>query len=121
MHGHASLRFDASIARLHTGGIIHRDLTTANFLVGNNAQVYIVDLNRARRLDDPSSQMRLGDLARLNFATGDDLETALASAFFEEYGSGGGYDWFPAYRGARDRLLTRKARKRWWRSLIGRK
>ncbi|MEE9466398.1 MAG: lipopolysaccharide kinase InaA family protein, partial [Candidatus Neomarinimicrobiota bacterium] len=86
-----------SIARLHTGGIIHRDLTTANFLVGDNAQVYIVDLNRARRLGRLSRQIRLEDLARLNFATGDDLETELTTAFFEEYGSGGDYDWIAAY------------------------
>lgn len=110
-----------SIARLHAGGIIHRDLTTANFLVDDNAQVYIVDLNRARRLGRLSRPVRLGDLARLNFAAADDLEMELATAFFKEYGSGGDYDWFPAYREARERLITRKARKRWWRELIGRK
>ncbi len=112
-----------SIARLHGGCILHRDLTTANLLVTSSAEVYIVDLNRAQQVDRLSRHKRLQDLARLNFHTGDDLESRLVEAFFHEYSSTStsASDWVSAYRQARGRLLNRKARKRRLRQLLGRK
>ncbi len=112
-----------SIARLHSGSVLHRDLTTANFLVTSNAEVYLVDLNRAQQVDRMSRRQRLQDLARLNFHTGDDLESRLVEAFFGEYSSTdtAATDWVADYRRARGRLLNRKARKRRLRQLLGRK
>ncbi len=112
-----------SIARLHSGCILHRDLTTANLLVTSSAEVYIVDLNRAQQVGRLSRRKRLQDLARLNFSTGDDREARLIDAFFEEYSAGdtSGFDWAQAYRQAREHLINRKVRKRRLRQLIGRK
>ncbi len=108
-----------SIARLHSGCIVHRDLTTANLLVTDSAEVYLVDLNRAQQVGRLSRHRRLQDLARLNFHTGDD--SRLVEAFFGEYRSTGSAasDWVADYKQARDRLLNRKARKRRLRQLLG--
>ncbi|MCH7938359.1 MAG: protein kinase [Candidatus Marinimicrobia bacterium] len=110
-----------SIARLHAGHILHRDLTTANLLVTATAEVYIIDLNRGQQVDRLSRHRRLQDLARLNFHTGDDLESQLVAAFFGEYSSGdrAAADWVSDYRQARGRLLNRKAGKRRLRQLLG--
>ncbi len=112
-----------SIARLHSGSILHRDLTTANLLVTSDAEVYIVDLNRAQQVDRLSRRQQVQDLARLNFHSGDDLESRLVEAFFDEYcePDTAASDWVSDYRQARGRLLSRKARKRRLRQLLGRK
>ncbi len=110
-----------SIARLHAGHILHRDLTTANLLVTDTAEVYIIDLNRGQQVDRLSRHRRLQDLARLNFHTGDDLESQLVAAFFGEYSSdeSAAADWASDYEQARVRLLNRKAGKRRLRQLLG--
>lgn len=112
-----------SIAGLHGGCILHRDLTTANLLVTASTEVYLVDLNRAQQVDRLSRRQRLQDLARLNFHSGDDLESLLVEAFFDEYcePDSAASDWVSDYRQARGRLLSRKARKRRLRQLLGRK
>ncbi|MFQ6615147.1 MAG: lipopolysaccharide kinase InaA family protein [Fidelibacterota bacterium] len=75
-----------SIARMHGGGIFHRDLTSGNFLVDDNGQTYIVDLNRARRFKKLSTYQILTDLARINFKARDrGAEERLTRRFFQVY------------------------------------
>lgn len=103
-----------SIARMHGGGIFHRDLTTANFLVAANSEVYIVDLNRARRRRRLATRTRLLDLARLNFeATDPDLEARLTQLFFEVYGRETtlASDWEAGYHRYREKLIGQRRRK----------
>ena len=109
-----------SIARMHSGGIFHRDLTTANFLVTENSEVYIVDLNRARRWQRLAPRTRLLDLARLNFEASDPyLEARLTHRFFEVYGreTAPVSDWETGYHRYREKLLGRRRRKARLRSL----
>ena len=111
-----------SIARMHGGGIFHRDLTTANFLVTANSEVYIVDLNRAHQLGRLSHRQRLFDLARLNFeATGPDREARLRRQFFQVYGRETAVtgDWETGYRRYRERLIGRRKWKARLRRLTG--
>lgn len=103
-----------SIARMHSGGIFHRDLTTANFLVTDNSEVYIVDLNRARRRRRLAPRTRLLDLARLNFeATDPDLEARLVHRFFEVYGRETtlASNWEAGYHRYRGKLIGQRRRK----------
>ncbi|MFQ6673213.1 MAG: lipopolysaccharide kinase InaA family protein [Fidelibacterota bacterium] len=75
-----------SIARMHGGGVFHRDLTMGNFLVSDTGNAFIVDLNRARQLKKLSAHHRLTDLAKLNFKTRDsDTEDGLTRLFFRVY------------------------------------
>ncbi len=113
-----------SLARMHNGGIIHNDLTTANFLVDEREHVHIIDLNRAKVYRKPSMAMVKADLARLNFASTDDrLSEIVREKFFSVYGEevGGGRNWVDAYVAARNKLIRVKARKAQLRSLIRRK
>ena len=58
------------IRRMHDSGLWHRDITTSNvLLIGppGNRQVYLVDLNRARRLPCMPAWLRAIDLARLGW------------------------------------------------------
>ncbi len=103
-----------SIARMHGGGIFHRDLTTANFLVTGSSEVYIVDLNRARRRWRLTPRTRLIDLARLNFEADDPgLEARLIHRFFDVYGRETTLprDWAAGYHRYRDKLIGQRRRK----------
>jgi len=113
-----------SIARMHRGGIQHRDLTTANFLVDESGKVFIVDLNRARLRPHFSHRHRLTDLARLAFDARDpELEIHLIHQFFQIYDAetGAAVDWKQEYRDYRRRLLIMRGRKKRLRGLIRRK
>ena len=100
-----------SLANMHRGGVLHRDLTTANFLVAEDRRVYLVDLNRSKMHPELTRKQRLRDLARMQFATGDkEINLALRRIFFREYA--GEYedaeDWNRAYTRARRWRLMRK-------------
>ena len=110
------------IARMHTGGILHRDLTTGNFLVDATGRVYLVDLNRARRLARLSRRRRLSDLARISFNARDrELKSRLAHRFFQVYGheTDPAVDWEGGYWKYRRRRLARRRWKKRLRRLIG--
>lgn len=112
-----------SIARMHNRGIVHRDLTTANFLVDEKGRVFIVDLNRAKQLKMLSPHHRLIDLARLNFKTNTvALTEDLAHLFFDVYRQESGLKTalLEPYREYRKRLLMRKRMKKRVRRLLGR-
>jgi len=54
--------------RMHDSGLWHRDMVSSNLLLtgpSSNRQVYLVDLNRARRLSYMPAILRAIDLARL--------------------------------------------------------
>jgi tRNA A-37 threonylcarbamoyl transferase component Bud32 len=56
------------IRRMHDSGLWHRDLVSSNLLITgpkSDRQVYLVDLNRARRLPYMPAVLRAIDLARL--------------------------------------------------------
>lgn len=95
-----------SLARMHNAGILHRDLTTGNFLVDPVGQVHIVDLNRARVLRRLTVRQRLNDLAKLNFGHRYNENQALVTGFFTVYGSESAVagDWEAGYRQARRKL-----------------
>lgn len=113
-----------SIARMHNGGIIHNDLTTANFLVDDQEQVHIIDLNRAKVYRRPSLTMLCADLARLNFESTDGrLDNVIREKFFEVYGEemGGGHRWVDAYIAARAKLIRARKNKTRLRNTLRRK
>lgn len=56
--------------RMHDGGLWHRDLFLANFLMTGTAgkrQLYLIDLNRTRRLPYMPALLRALDLARMEW------------------------------------------------------
>ena len=56
--------------RMHDSGLWHRDLVSSNVLLTGTAaqrQVYVVDLNRARRVPYMPAILRAMDLARLGW------------------------------------------------------
>jgi hypothetical protein len=58
--------------RMHDSGLWHRDMSLGNFLVAGppgRRQLYLVDLNRARRLGYLPAWMRALDLARMEWQT----------------------------------------------------
>ncbi|MFH1852990.1 MAG: lipopolysaccharide kinase InaA family protein [Candidatus Neomarinimicrobiota bacterium] len=95
-----------SLARMHNAGILHRDLTTGNFLVDSVGQVHIVDLNRARVLRRLTVRQRLNDLAKLNFGHRYNENQVLVTGFFTVYGNESAVagDWEAGYRRARRKL-----------------
>lgn len=113
-----------SIARMHEGGIQHRDLTSGNFLVDDAGLVYLVDLNRARRLGHVSRRQRLTDLARISFAARDQkLHYQLARRFFQAYGAETDpvFNWEGGYWKYRKRRLRRRRLKKRLQRCAGRK
>jgi tRNA A-37 threonylcarbamoyl transferase component Bud32 len=103
-----------SIARMHDGGIIHRDLTSGNFLVDEEGRVYLTDLNRAHLLDYLSVHQRLRDLARISFTMSDDAKTIqLAKTFFHVYGveTSEEADWEKGYWNYRRHRLKKRRLK----------
>lgn len=73
----------AYIRRMHDSGLWHRDITTSNVLLTGtpgNRQVYLVDLNRARRLPYMPAWLRAIDLARLGWRERQPQFCALYSA-----------------------------------------
>lgn len=113
-----------SIARMHNGGIIHHDLTTANFLIDEQQHVHIIDLNRAKVYPRPSTAMLYADLARLNFGSTDGrLDEVIRERFFMVYGEemGGNHRWVDTYIEARARLIKARMRKARLRNVLRRK
>ncbi len=114
----------SSLARMHEAGILHRDLTTGNFLVDDKGQVAIVDLNRARLRRRLTSRQCLADLARLSFASRDSgLGERLRNRFFQVYGGArnASFGWEAGYRRYRRRLLAGRRLKRDLRRILRRK
>lgn len=112
-----------SIARMHTRRILHRDLTTANFLVNETGEVFIIDLNRARQVTSLSTHQRLKDLARLTFKSNDGaLENLLSTLFFNSYQkeSGVRLNLLEPYHQYRKKLLWKRELKKRLRRLTGR-
>lgn len=111
-----------SIGRMHAGAIMHNDLTTANFLVCLAGEVYIVDLNRARRRSRLTPHQRLKDLARISFSTREpSLEEALTRRFFRVYSqeTETQVDWLTGYYSFRRRRVARQRWRRRLRRLVG--
>lgn len=112
-----------SIGRMHQGGIVHRDLTSGNFLVDENGQIYLTDLNRARNLGQLTTHQQLRDLARISFATQDDTRTTqLVKTFFQVYGTvtSQEVDWEKGYWDYRQRRLKNRRRKIQLKRLLAR-
>ena len=104
-----------SIAQMHNSGIIHRDLTSGNFLVDDNYQVYIVDLNRAKHKQDLSVHHRISDLAKIYFKPSNALSQSDAiSIFFRSYAAEAGIqiDWIEKYADCRKQMLLLRSRKK---------
>lgn len=112
-----------SIARMHDGGIMHRDLTSGNFLVDKEGRVYLTDLNRARHRDHLTDHQRLRDLARISFTMSDDTKTTrLAKTFFQAYGveSSKEANWEQGYWEYRQQRLKRRRLKLRFKRLLAR-
>jgi len=54
------------VRKMHDGGLFHKDLTLANFLIGQDGELYIVDLNRARIKRKLSMFHRIEDISRMD-------------------------------------------------------
>jgi tRNA A-37 threonylcarbamoyl transferase component Bud32 len=111
------------IARMHHSGILHRDLTSGNFLVDEAGQVYITDLNRARHLGRITISQRLKDLARISFAAKDAaLPSRLAKIFFRIYGAETSEEvnWEEEYWNYRQRRLKKRRLKLRLKRLLAR-
>lgn len=111
-----------SIARMHEKAILHRDLTTANFLVNEAGEVFIVDLNRGRQMKKLTLYQRLTDLAKLTFRAADTGVTdRLSHIFFQVYEDEykTGLDLVSLYRDYRRKFLGRRRLKRRLRRLTG--
>lgn len=112
-----------SIARMHDDGIMHRDLTSGNFLVDEEGQVYLTDLNRARHVDHLTVHQRWRDLARISFTMSDDVKTVqLAKTFFQVYGveTSEAANWEKGYWEYRRRRLKRRRLKLRFKRLLRR-
>jgi tRNA A-37 threonylcarbamoyl transferase component Bud32 len=102
------------IARMHNGGVLHRDLTSGNFLVDEVGQVYLTDLNRARHKDRITISQRLKDLARISFsAKNATLTSRLVQTFFRIYGTETSEEvnWEEEYWNYRQRRLKKRRQK----------
>lgn len=70
-----------AVQRMHDAGYVHRDLTAANVLIRDDGRVFLLDLELAHRLDDPSPPFDSGtpgfvspqQLARRRPTTADDV------------------------------------------------
>lgn len=112
-----------SIARMHMSSVVHRDLTTANFLVDDNGHVFIVDLNRAKSGTEVTLRRRLADLAKVTFGSTDsNLTRHLRHLFFRVYEEEckTGLDLVYLYERYRNGLLFRRRLKKRLRRLAGR-
>ncbi len=105
-----------AIAKMHSLGIYHRDLTTGNFLIDKQLNVYIVDLNRARNVVVLTIRQCLKDLSKIYFEKQSVLpQSELADYFFKKYAlqSELQLDWLTGYWKYRKRLIRyRKKRLR---------
>ncbi|MGH9917754.1 MAG: Kae1-associated kinase Bud32, partial [Nitrososphaerales archaeon] len=57
-----AFRFGESVARLHSAGIMHGDLTTSNVIVSKDGAIRFIDFGlaiRSRRLEDQAVDLRL--------------------------------------------------------------
>lgn len=106
-----------SLVRMHNAGIFHRDLTTGNFLVDEENQVWLVDLNRAVKKSSAglSVDLRIKDLAKIHFGALDsDLTRIWMDRFFNVYGQGTSVPdtrWGELYTKARRHHRRRRQRK----------
>lgn len=93
----------AAVARMHAAGVLHRDLSAGNVLVGDDLACHLVDLNRMRfttRPIPPGTGLR--DLVAL------EARGPAADALLAGYAGEGAPTLRPAY----ERLLAR--RLAWW-------
>lgn len=49
-----------SVQKMHSAGYIHNDLTASNIWIGNDEEVYLLDLELAHAIDDPTPAFGLG-------------------------------------------------------------
>jgi tRNA A-37 threonylcarbamoyl transferase component Bud32 len=111
------------IARMHNEGILHRDLTSGNFLVNEAGQVYLTDLNRARHMGRITIRQRLKDLARISFSAKDAaLPSRLAQTFFRVYGTETSEEakWEEEYWNYRQHRLKKRRQKLRLKRLLAR-
>lgn len=117
----AAMVLAKNLAKMHNGGILHRDLTSGNFLIDEDGAVYIIDLNRSLIRKRLSGRQRLQDLARISFATDDaQLSENVRQAFFQTYADGStvSADWLSGYTRRRAWRLRRKQIKDRLRRLL---
>lgn len=110
-----------NLAKMHNGGIMHRDLTSGNFLVDEDGAVYLIDLNRSLIRKRLSGRQRAQDLARISFATDDaQLSENVRQAFFQSYAESSTVtvDWLSSYTRRRAWRLRRKQIKDRLRRLL---
>lgn len=79
--------------RMHDGGVLHRDLSMGNVLAvpnGGELELYVVDTNRVRRVEDPGTVRRVRDSCRLPI-----LEPEHRDAFLRGYWGDPPATWSP--------------------------
>jgi len=100
-----------SIAKMHELGIYHRDLTTGNFLVDDNLDIFIVDLNRAQNVRKLINKQRLKDLSKIHFKNTEFLsQQDSIKHFFQHYSkvSGININWEEEYLKYRVKMVKRR-------------
>jgi class IV lanthipeptide synthase len=50
----------SAVQAMHTAGYVHRDLTASNIWIGDDQRVYLLDLELAHRIDDPTPAFAKG-------------------------------------------------------------
>lgn len=104
-----------NVAHMHSAGIMHRDLTPGNFLLDQDLNIYLVDLNRARIRRRLSYRQIIRDLAKINFGAYADKRQILIEEFMGIYAPASPYprrDWLADYHQYRQGLLRRRRLKR---------
>ena len=104
-----------TIAKMHDLGIYHRDLTTGNFLIDSNLNVFIVDLNRARNVGKLTLKQRLKDLSKIYFKNTEIFtQNDSINYFFNNYSkvSGININWEEKYIIIRNRVVKRRKRSK---------
>ena len=110
----ATQNLAAAIAKMHSLGIYHRDLTTGNFLIDEQLNVYIVDLNRARNVVLLTTHQRLKDLRKVYFEKESiSPQDVLIDCFFQQYKKESriNIDWINQYWKYRKKLNVYRKRK----------
>ena len=97
-----------SIAKMHDIGIYHKDLTTGNFLVDDDLNIFLVDLNRARNVGKLSVKQRLKDLSKIFFKNTDIFSQEESIYYFFKFYADESdikIDWVAGYRKYRRKLV----------------